>query len=62
MSRVVHGVDDVVHCRERALRPGGGIAETAEVQPDHVSLSGQCLPLRLPHPAVGDAGVEQHDG
>ena len=45
--------------------PGGravGLPEAAQVEAHGIAHGRQAGPLRVPHPAVGDPGVQQHDG
>jgi hypothetical protein len=55
-------VDHVIRGGEGAARTCGGLAETAKVQPDSIAFRRERRPLRVPHPAIGDAGVEEDDG
>ena len=51
------------HRRDRCTGPWRrpDCAEAARVEPDHAVGLGQRRHLRIPHPPVGDAGVEQED-
>ena len=56
---MVERVEDV---DDRVQRAGGrtvGLAEAVQVQAHGITHGGQASPLRVPHPAVGDTGVEQ---
>ena len=46
-----------------AKRPsaGGGAAEAAQIEPDHSVARREGGNLRVPHPAVGDAGVHEQE-
>src|SRR5690625_6135736 len=48
----------VGHRIQGALRPGGGLTEPAQVQTQRVMARGQGRPDRIPHPPVGDPGVD----
>jgi hypothetical protein len=41
--------------------PRGRLAESTEVQPNYIAFDRQCQPDRVPHPAIGDAGMEKDD-
>ena len=53
--------ENVTGLRDRPGRPLGRIAESPQVQPHDVPLPGERGPDRIPHPPIGDAGVDQHD-
>lgn len=55
-------VDHVIHRAKRAVRTVGGLTESAKVQPDGIAFGGERRPLRVPHPAIGDAGMDEDDG
>jgi hypothetical protein len=55
-------VEYVIDRGEHAARPRCGLTESAEVQPDYIAFDGECRPERVPHPAIGDAGMEKYDG
>jgi hypothetical protein len=55
-------VEHVIDGGEFAARPRCGLPESAEVQPDDIAFDGKCRPERVPHPAIGEAGMEQDDG
>ncbi|MDQ6822248.1 MAG: hypothetical protein M3076_18225 [Actinomycetota bacterium] len=47
---------------ERAARTYRGLAESAQVQPDDVTFGAEFPPLETPHPTIGDARMDEHDG
>lgn len=55
-------VDDVVNRAKRSMRAGGGFSEATKVQPDSVAYGGQRGPLRVPHAAIGDTGMDEDHG
>jgi hypothetical protein len=54
-------VEQVIDRAKHAARPRCGLTESAKVQPDDIAFDGECRPDRVPHPAIGDAGMEQND-
>ena len=56
-QRVKHVIDGGEH----AARPRRGLTESAEVQPDDIAFDGECRPEWIPHPAIGNAGMEKDD-
>ena len=64
-SRDAEVVERVEHVGHRVEGTGGWpvrLPEATQVEAHGVAGAGQPRPLRVPHPAVGDAGVHQHDG
>src|SRR5690242_6624646 len=45
----------------RTLEPRG-LPESPHIGSDDVEVFGECADLRLPHPRVGDALVQEYDG
>jgi hypothetical protein len=56
-QRVEHVIDRGEHAAWRRC----GLTESAEVQPDYIAFDGECRSDRVPHPAIGDAGMEKDD-
>jgi hypothetical protein len=55
-------VEHIIDRGEHAARPRCGPTESAEPQPDYIAFDGECRPDRVPHAAIGDAGMEKDHG
>jgi short chain dehydrogenase len=52
-------IEHVIDRGEHAARPTHRLTDSTEVQPDYIAFDGECRPDRVPHPAIGNAGIEK---
>jgi len=46
---------------EHTPRTRRGLTESTKVQPDDIAFGGERRPERIPHPAIGDTGMDEDD-
>jgi hypothetical protein len=56
-QRVEHVIDRAEHARWTRR----GLAESTYVQLDDIAFCGECRPDGVPHPAIGNAGMDEDD-
>ena len=52
-------VEHVISWAEQAARTRHRLTEPTKVQPDDVTFGGEGQPEWVPHPAIGDAGMDE---